>query len=142
IDNYLYGNEARRLFKLLNRPLQPDAIDDKLAFHEMCKAHALPSPEILASFTPTGELRNFVFGRPPERDLFAKPRMGLGGDGSERFRWRGTVFESDRGGCLSPEHLGGYLAARARSENRTLLVQPALSNHPELLVDANANLAT
>jgi len=27
-------------------------------------------------------------------------------------------------------------------EKRTLLVQPALSNHPELSIEANANLAT
>ena len=34
IDNYLYGAEAPRLFKLLNRPLQPDPIGDKLLFRE------------------------------------------------------------------------------------------------------------
>src|SRR5205085_514343 len=43
---------------------------------------------------------------------------------------------------LKPEDLGGYLAIRARAENRTLLVQPALSNHPELNVGANAYLVT
>ena len=42
IDNYLYSREGPRLFKLLNRPLQPNPLDDKLAFHYMCKAHALP----------------------------------------------------------------------------------------------------
>ena len=51
-------------------------------------------------------------------------------------------FESDRGRRLRPEDLGEYLTTRARTENRTLLVQPALSNHPELRVDANADLAT
>ena len=142
IDNYLYSNEAPRLFKLLNRPSQPNPIDDKLAFHEMCKAHALPSPEILAAFAPTGKLLEFESGRPPKRDLFVKPRIGVGGDGAERFRWQGVVFESDRGCRLRPEDLGGYLATRARTENRTLLVQPALSNHPELRVGANADLAT
>src|SRR5262249_17744944 len=33
------------------------------------------------------------------------------------------------------EDLDHYLANRARKENRTLLVQPLLSNHPELYVD-------
>ena len=108
----------------------------------MCKAHALPSPEILAAFTPTGKLLEFESGLPPKRDLFVKPRIGVGGDGAEHFRWRGVVFESDRGCRLRPEDLGGYLATRARTENRTLLVQPALSNHPELHIGANANLAT
>jgi hypothetical protein len=142
IDNYLYTNEAPRLFKLLNRPLQQDPIGDKLAFHEMCKAHALPSPAILAAFTPIGASLEFESSQPPKRDLFVKARIGAGSDGAERFRWQGVIFESDRGCRLSPEDLGGYLATRALTENRTLLVQPALSNHPELPVGANANLAT
>ena len=142
IDNYLYAKEGMRLFKLLNQPSQPNPIDDKLAFHEMCKSHALPSPEILAAFTPTGKLLDFESGRPPKRDLFVKPRMGVGSNGVEYFRWQGVAFESDRGCRLTPEDLGGYLATRAQTENRTLLIQPGLSNHPELRLDANVYLAT
>jgi hypothetical protein len=142
IDNYLYSKEGPRLFKLLNQPSQPNPIDDKLAFHEMCNAHALPSPEILATFTSTGKLLEFESGRPPKRDLWVKPRIGVASDGAEHFRWQGVVFESDRGCRLRPEDLSGYLATRARTENRTLLVQPALSNHPELRIGANAYLAT
>src|SRR5262249_24682865 len=141
IDNYLYSKEGPRLFKLLNRPSQPNPIDDKLAFHEMCKARLLPSPEILAAFAPAGKLLEFASGEPPKRDLFVKPRMGLGGEGAERFRWQGVAFESNRGCYLSADALGGYLASRARMENRTLLVQPALSNHPALRCGANACLA-
>ena len=142
IDDYLYSREGPRLFKLLNRPLQPNPIDDKLAFHEICKAHALPSPEILAVYSPTGQLLEFESGRPPKRDLFVKPRFGAGSDGAEHFDWRDVVFESDRGCRVSPEELGVYLTTRARTENRTLLVQPALLNHPMLRISANANLAT
>jgi hypothetical protein len=142
IDNYLYTNEASRVFKLLNRPLQPDPIGDKLLFHEMCKAHALPSPDILAAFTPTAKLLDFESGRPAKRDLYVKARVGSGSEGAECFRWQGGVFESDRSSRLNPDDLGGYLATRARTENQTLLVQPALSNHSDLPVSANANLAT
>ena len=141
IDNYLYAKEGPRLFKLLNRPSQPNPIDDKLAFHELCTAHALPSPDVLAAFTPTGSLLEFKAGRPPKRDLFVKPRFGLGSDGTERFRWHGSVFESNRGCRLGPDDLVGYLATRARTEHRTLLVQPALSNHPALPVAPNSALA-
>jgi hypothetical protein len=142
IDNYLYAKEGPRLFKLLNRPSEPNPIDDKLAFHEMCNAHALPSPDILAAFTPTGRLLEFESRQPPKRDLFVKPRFGLGSDGAEHFRWRSRVFESNRGCRLSPDDLDGYLATRARTENRTLLVQPALSNDPALRVAPNSSLAT
>jgi hypothetical protein len=141
IDNYLYSKEGPRLFKLLNRPLEPNPVDDKLAFNGMCKAHAIPTPQILAVFAPAGKLLEFEGGRLPERDLFVKPRIGQGAQGAEQFRWRGVVFEDSRGSWLSPEDLDGYLASRARTENRTLLVQPALSNHPALRAGPNANLA-
>src|SRR5262245_13750017 len=141
IDNYLYAKEGPRLFKVLNRPSRPNPIDDKLTFHEMCKAHALPSPEILAAFAPTGKLLAFETGRVPKRDLFVKPRIGVGRNGAEHFRWHGAVFESDRYCRVRPEDLPDYLATRARTENRTLLVQPALSNHPKLCAGANAYLA-
>ena len=140
IDSYLYSNEASRLFKVLNRPLQRDPIGDKLAFHEMCKAHALPTPEVLAAFAPTGKLVDFASGRPPQRDLFVKASTGSGL--AERFRWHGVDFESDRGCRLSREELGGYLANRARTKNRTLVVQPVLSNHPDLRVESSGALAT
>jgi len=142
IDNYLYTREGPRLFKLLNRQSRPNPIDDKLAFHALCKTHALPSPEILAAFSPTGLLLEFDSDQPPKRDLFVKPRIGVGSTGAERFRWRGAVFESDRGYRLRPEDLDGYLANRARTENQTLLVQEALSNHSEFRLGADAYLAT
>jgi hypothetical protein len=142
IDNYLYCNEGSRLFKLLNRPSQPDPIDDKLAFYEMCRAHALPTPAILAAFSPSGKLLEFESGRPPKRDLFVKPRIGAGSVGSEHFRWQGEFFRSDLGNVFTRDTLAGYIAKRALIENRTLLIQPALYNHPELRTNANASLAT
>jgi hypothetical protein len=140
IDNYLYSHEAPRLFKVLNRPSQPDPIADKLAFHEMCKAHALPTPAVLAAFAPTGKLVDFESGRPPQHDLFVKACTG--GGLAERFRWHGGCFDSNRGYRLRAEDLGDYLANRARNENRTLVVQPVLSNHPDLDVDSDGALAT
>jgi hypothetical protein len=140
IDNYLYSNEAPRLFNTLNRPSRPDPIDDKLSFHEMCKAHALPTPEVLAAFSPTGKLVDFESGRPPQHDLFVKASTGSGL--AERFRWHSGDFESNRGCRLRPEDLCGYLANRARTEKRPLLVQPALSNHPDLRLEPNEALAT
>jgi hypothetical protein len=142
IDDYLYSKEGPRLFRLLNQPLQPDPIDDKLAFYQICKARALPTPAVLAAFAPTAKLLEFESGLPPGRDLFVKLRTGVGGDGSECFRWQGRDFESNRGARLMPEDLSDYLETRARTENRTLLVQPALSNHPKLGIDANGALAT
>jgi putative polysaccharide biosynthesis protein len=142
IDNYLYCHEAARIFKLINEPLQNDPIGDKLAFWETCEVHAIPSPPVLAAFAPSGKLLEFQSGQPPELDLFVKPRVGLAGDGTERFRWRGGVFESECGRHLGRQGLVDHLAARAVNEKRTLLVQPNLSNHPNLRVQTNGALAT
>jgi hypothetical protein len=142
IDNYLYSNEASRLFRVLNRPSQVDPVGDKLAFHEMCKAHALPTPSVLAQFDPTGKMLQFEFGGPPGIDLFVKPRFGLAGEGTERLRWHSGAFESNHGHYIKSQELTSYLVARAHNEKRTLLVQPVLSNHPDLRVETNAGLAT
>jgi hypothetical protein len=142
IDNYLYIREGPRLFKLLNRRSQIDPIVDKLAFYELCKTHGIPTPEVLAAFAPTSRLMDFRSGRPPQHDLFVKPRMGNGGLAHERFRWDGIRFQSNRGPKLKPEDLGSYLEHRARTENLTLLVQPSLSNHPSLGSGPNEALAT
>src|SRR5262249_49799611 len=97
VDNYLYSKEAARLFKVLNKPSAPNPLSDKLAFYELCKAHRIATPEVLAAFTPTGRLMDFRLGLVPQRDLFVKPRTGLSGEGAERFRWNGAMFESNRG---------------------------------------------
>src|SRR5262245_49809074 len=137
IDNYLYANEAPRLFKALNQASEANPIVDKLAFYELCKTHGIPTPEILAAFAPAGKLLDFAFGQPPQHDLFVKARTGLGGLGAEHFQWDHTLFQSNRGYRLSPEELGSYLANRAQTENLTLLVQPALSNHPDIRSESN-----
>src|SRR5262249_28952052 len=81
-------------------------------------------------------------GQPPQQDLFVKRCTGQGGLGAERFQWNRAFFKSNRGCRLRPEELCGYLADRARVEKSTLLVQPALSNHPGLRLDSNEALAT
>ena len=97
IDNYLFHNEAARLFKVLNRWSEVDPIVDKLAFYELCKASGIATPEVLAVFTPTNKLMDFPSGRPPRHDLFVKARAGQGGLGTERLQWNGDCFRSDRG---------------------------------------------
>jgi len=140
VDDYLYSNECARLFKVLNRPSQPNPIDDKQEFHDLCRAHAIPTPSVLAAFAPTGKLVDFASGGPPKHDLFVK--ASTGGSRAERFQWRGTDFESNRGRRIKPDDLAGYLVGRARTEHLTLLVQPVLSNHSDLHVPSNGALAT
>jgi hypothetical protein len=109
-------------------------------FYAMCKVHGIPTPAVVAAFAPTGRLLDFESGSPPKQDLFVKASTGCGL--AERFRWHGGDFESNRGCRLRPEDLNAYLLHRARTENRPLIVQPALSNHSDLRVDSNGALAT
>src|SRR5262249_32756836 len=106
----------------------------------MCKAHAIPTPAVLAAFTSKGKLFDFNGGLPPQHDLFVKAATGY--SRAERFRWHDGDFESNRGCRLKAEELGAYLTDRARGENLPLLVQPVLSNHPALHVEPNGALAT
>ena len=69
IDSYLYSKEGPRLFRLLNQPSQPNPIDDKLAFYQLCKAHALPTPAVLAAFAPTAKLLEFEFRSAPQSTI-------------------------------------------------------------------------
>ena len=119
-------------------------IGDKLAFHELCKAQALPTPAVLAVFAPNTKLLEFEAGasKTPAHDLFVKPSLGVAGDGAERFYWRGVGFENDHGCRLRREDLDGYLASRAHRENRTLLVQPLLRSHTDFNAESNGALAT
>ena len=141
IDHYLYSNEASRLFKLINQPSVGDPITDKLAFYELCRRRGIPTPPILAAFGPSARVLEFESGLPPPRDLFVKPSCSFAGDGCERFRWQGN-FKNDRGGHMTPTELDRHLTTRATNEQRTLLVQPLLSNHPSLGLERNAALVT
>lgn len=142
VDNYLYSKEAARLFTYINAKRDLNPLDDKLKFYDMCVAHAIPSPTVLAAFSETGSLIDFHGGEPPKRDLFVKSRASLGGRRAECLRWRGEFFESDRGFRLRPKELSFYLLARARKEATTFLVQPMLSNDVDLKSDDWMNLAT
>jgi hypothetical protein len=142
IDNYLYVNESPRLFKVLNNQSEAELLRDKLAFYELCKTHGIPTPEVMAVFTPTYQGIEFRSGLPPQHNLFVKARAGVGGEGTEHFKWEGVFFESNRGCRIMREELSSYLTIRAQIENSTLLVQPGLSNHPEISCEATEALAT
>jgi len=141
IDNYLYSNEASRLFKFLNQPMRSDPINDKLALKDMCKAHALPTPHVLAVFTPGGPLFDFECHLPPKHDLFVKSRFGISGRSAERLRWEGSCFVSNRGPRVAPNEVSAYLTMQACKQKRSLLVQPAYTNHPSLKVERDGALA-
>jgi hypothetical protein len=105
----------------------------------MCKAQALATPEILAVYTPSGKLSEFDCDLPSSGDLFVKLRFGQGSASTELLRRYGSGLRNNSGRDI---RIGEYLIARAKAENKTFLVQPALRNDPVLDIPAGANLGT
>jgi hypothetical protein len=132
IDNYLYFGEACRLFKAINRQSAVDVLNDKLAFYHMCKAHNLATPDVLAVYTSKNDLRTRDAHCAHLKDLFVKPRFGSSAQYSESLRKTGEGFVRNSNQCIKRSDLDSYIVARATALDRTLLVQPLLSNHPKL----------
>jgi len=101
IDNYLYFWEMTRIFKSINRVAQPDVTNDKLAFHQLCRNHGMPSAPIIA-VSPSLKTEALQF---PQRDLFIKPRFGPSGLSRGYLRWTGEAFENEIGQTLLAENL-------------------------------------
>jgi glutathione synthase/RimK-type ligase-like ATP-grasp enzyme len=131
---YLYRYETKRaLYRHLNRHLggDPRVVDDKVFFAERCRAGGVPTPEVFVE-ARAGELHWLDPARAalPRRSLILKPGGGKGGKGIERWDYReGRYFDHEEGSLTVDE-----LEARLRrlSLDRDYLVQPLLSNHPEL----------
>lgn len=102
---------------------------DKLAFHEACVKHGLPTPP-LVMVLEGGEIRA---GGPrlPEHDLFVKPRKGCGGRGAERWEHLGEGrYRSHVGERCGEAELRKRLIERSLKTPQ--LVQRRLLNHPDL----------
>ncbi len=137
VDEYLYCHEAFRLFGLLNQPPHPDPINDKLAFNTLCRQLGIPTPDVIAVINADGSGIDFD-EVPPRIDLFIKPRHGNSGRSGEALRWDGAQYSSSRHVQIPSGEIWSYLARRAKDEERALLVQPLLRNHPSVRVkDAN-----
>lgn len=130
-----------RLHKLRPKPHGARVnLGDKMAFHECCRAHGLPSPEILLH-AKGGELRWMEAGGEDalDRDLFIKPRQSRGARNSlwlkrvAPFTWRTKLGETWT--CDD-------LLARLKrdSHKRELMLQTMLTNHAEIADLADQSL--
>jgi hypothetical protein len=116
-----------------------DVLGNKLAFHEACARHGLPTTSLIMALrggAVVGDERPL-----PEADLFVKPWTARGGAGAERWDYLGNGRYRSHGGetCASAE-LVARLAERSRKVPQ--LVQLRLTNHPDLLDLSAGALAT
>ena len=87
IDNYLFHNEAARLFKVLNRQSDVDPILDKLAFYELVQNSRDPHPRSPGCVRSDQNFNRFSVWPAAALRSFRESTHGPGGRGAERFRW-------------------------------------------------------
>lgn len=122
------------LFKVLTWQLPKSGrrtlLGDKLAIQRLCDEHGIPSvPNLITA--EAGELK-FNCERPAglERDLFLKPRQLKGARGTEIVRFVDGKFVVGDGAALRHDELLEYIARRSREA--AIMVQPRITNHPDL----------
>jgi hypothetical protein len=142
-SEYLYHDEMWLLLAWLNRELGPrDAADlsDKRRFHDRASRVGLPVIPVLAEFECGAILRKASAGNPAS-DLFSKFADRWDGEGARAWR-RGAdgTYADDQGAHLTVSQLYGKLCAL--SVEHPLILQPRVSNHPELRAVSGNGLST
>lgn len=124
-----------------NAKAQP--LRDKLGFAEFCAANGLPHVPTILAFARRKELRPSRPSKEPsdDIDLFVKPIHGSRGTRAELWRHTGgRQYRSADGRQIDRQGLLAHVAAL--SKDRSMLVQPALRNHPALLDLTSGALCT
>lgn len=141
IDAYLHQYETNALLPYLNQDHVHPAIDDKVAFAQLCAQHHLPTPALLGLCAEGICYWQTTIGGESGDDLFIKPRWGARGEGTRRWRRvAATQYQDDTGRLGSWTALVAALAAASRQQ--PYLVQPCLANHPVLATLSPGALAT
>lgn len=139
---YLLRPETKHgVFTILkDAPRKNQAFARKDLFARACAAAGLPHVTAVAVLKDGGISWCGEFEALPPVDLFVKPVAAQGGRGAERWRWRGSSYESAAGARESAEGLLQRLRERSRAEQ--ILVSPCMTNHPALAGLALGALST
>ena len=134
-----FGAEVR---ELVTEALSADSsgLDDKLKFYVACRENGVSTADVVSSFSSGNVVWYHGEGRLPERDLFAKPTRGEGGQGIELWAYHDGTYQSEGGDAFTAEALVAHLAERSASAD--YLLQPRLRNHPDLARISSGGLST
>ena len=142
-SEYLYHDEMWLLLAWLNRELGPrDAADlsDKRRFHDRASRAGLPVIPVLAEFDCGAILRKASADNPPS-DLFSKFADRWDGEGVRAWRRAADgSYSDDQGSRLTLSELYGKLSVL--SAQHPLILQPRITNHPELRALSGNGLST
>jgi hypothetical protein len=115
---------------------------DKTRFAQRCRQFRLPTVPVLLVVARGGRMPvDWPHPGLPDIDLFVKPAHGRGGKHAEVWYSESPRrFCNARGEVLATDDLLDHLLHAARRQ--ALLIQPRLTNHPDLADLANGTLAT
>ncbi len=150
LDPRLNGDDLRRvvskeeLLQLqlrLNDPRLHALTEDKLRFHAHCRAHRLPTPEILALYDADGRVDESIetVRTPDEVDAFLehakaqslifKPVNGVNGEGVTRLQRTDGAWRDTAGKEMGGKHLADLAASWGY---RRWMFQELVQGHPDL----------
>lgn len=145
-----YIEDAGRFLQVLKRriPVADDAdiFSDKRSFERWCRAQDLPGARILLEVD--GETILYRANEDlPAADLFSKPSNWRSGKGVERWlhalddagvsTWTGSDGMTRNG-----DELYAFLKQRSLEYGRPLILQPLITNHPDIGALGNGALCT
>ena len=140
---YLQRYETKGYVFGLLQPHHDDGMQDKARFWRHCQEAGVKAVPVLFELRG-GAVVVSPGGTPPDmlrEDLFVKPRIGRGGRNAERWDYDGHgAWQSSAGGTLGMNELLRHLASL--SIKGDYIVQPRVSNHPDLTDVNNGALAT
>jgi Sugar-transfer associated ATP-grasp len=134
-SSFIERFETKTCFRLL-KPPKGTPLNDKYRFARFCEAHKIRCVPTLMHLEGEDPAR-----RLPDQDLFVKPAAGRGGRGAERWdRIAPFRFSGPEGKELSGDALLGSLVER--SKRRSLIIQPRLRPHRDLVPITSGALPT
>ena len=135
-SEYLYWNELN-LLRLLNHRNGADNEDvqDKGRFADICRLHGLPCIPTLAIYREGKQIFPDAPFLPDQPCIWVKDLAGSQGSGAGQWRWQDGSYHNAAGKVRTPAELAASWLMR------DCIVQPCLSNHPELASLSDGTLA-
>lgn len=142
-QHYLLNHEIPTLFPLLNGQTTSEVVTNKLRFAEFFANKHLPTVPTLAICTD-GEIRFLQESKDagPQTDFILKPKAGSGGEGIMRWEYLKSGFYRSRHVQVPLPWSMVRKVLQKRARVTPYLLQPRLTDHPDLLDLTNGALAT
>ena len=142
VDRYIQSHEVGALTRWRNKGINTDRLDNKALFFKTCQQFNIPTVSAIVVFEENGkEQWHAEPGRIPKSNIFVKVTDLWAGQGIEAWDYDHKSSTWAYEGMVLNEH---QLLARwrERTNNRGLIIQPWLKNHPSVAMFSARGLCT